>query len=91
MVCTFRLCMEDDDPNPDRPPWYQQSSVVPVNNANCGNDSCKCGDRYVARLCGVVRTLISTQQLQMRGRQLQVLNAHAGAHFITANFPPLNV
>lgn len=49
--CMFRvLCMKYARGS-DHPSCYQQSSVVLVNYANCGSDSCKCGERSVARRC----------------------------------------
>ena len=98
MVCTFRLCMEDDDPSPDHPPpWYQQSSVVLVNNHGaCGNDSCSCGDRYVGRhrVHPIGRMLTPIQQLRVQARRMQVLNAPTRMHFKSSSFyvlQPLNI
>ena len=77
MVCTLRV---PAIPTSNRPPCYQQTSFVLVNQANCANctgcsANCSCAEKCVARRC--VRYLGHTLTRHSTAARARPVNASA--------------
>lgn len=58
------------------PLLHLQITQNPVNQANCGSSSCNCGDRWVSAFDGLKAHVLTSFQLPVQTRGMQVLNGH---------------